>query len=417
MVADIFRKIAYNRLSSPDQLDRLVTVAGSQAWLAALMLGLMLTGVVVWSVVGSIPTRIKGEGILIGRGGRVFDAVAPSSGYLAEITATVGDEVRKDEVYAKLARTDTELELENAEARLEEARSNLAETERVAGEEVRLRSETLKRQAEALRQQVEAAQTQAAFLRDKLADDERLLDKKIVTRTDVQRTRSELNQASLEVAEAMKRLANTEAEELDVLSSVERRRREAEQRMNEEARRVRELRSQLEGSTMVRAPASGRVTEVKGAVGSTMRQGEPVFSIEAADTGLELLLYLPSEHGKTVQPGMQVQISPSTAKREEFGSILGIVRGVSPFPATMDGMRSRLQNEELARAFSQKGPPFEARVDLEADPGSASGYRWTSERGGAVPLSSGTLAAGEVTVRSQAPITLAIPLLREWTGL
>ena len=416
-MADIFRKIAYNRIASPDQLDQMVTVAGSQAWLAALMLGLMLVAVVVWSIVGSIPTRIKGEGILIGRGGRVFDALAPSPGYLAQLETNVGDLVTKDQIYAVLARTDTELELQNARARVVEAQFNRDESQRVAADEMRLKRETLARQKSALQQQVEGAEAQARFMRDKLGDDERLLEKKIVTRTDVQRSRSELNQASLEVAEAMKRLASTEAEEMELTSTVEQRLREAGQRVNEEARRVRELEAKLELSTVVRAPASGRVTEVKVAVGSALRQGEPVFSVEASSDGLELLLYLRSEQGKTVEFGMPVQISPSTAKREEFGSMLGVVRGVSHFPTTLDAMRARLQNEDLARTFAQEGPPFEAWVDLDPDPATASGYRWTSERGATLPLTSGTIAAAEVTVRSQAPITLAIPLLREWTGL
>lgn len=416
-MAEIFRKAALKRLSSPDQLDRLVTVAGSQAWLAAATLGLMLVAVVVWSVVGSIPTRVKGEGILIGRGGRVFEAVAPSSGYLAQIDAVVGDEAVKDQVYGLLSRTDTEVELLNARARLEEAQRNRDETRRIAVDEVRLKQEALTRQKSALRQQVTAAQEQASFLRAKLADDERLLEKKIVTRTDVQRSRSELNQAALEVADAMKRLASTEAEELELTSTVDRRLREADQAVNEEARRVRELEAQLELTTVIRAPISGRITEVHGAVGASLRQGEPVFTIEAAGQGLELLLYVPGEHGKSVHPGMEVQISPSTAKREEFGSLIGTVRQVSPFPTTLDAMRARLQNEELARSFAGDGPPFEARIDLLPDPATASGYRWTSERGAELPLSSGTIASGEVTVRSQAPITLAIPLLREWTGL
>lgn len=416
-MAELFRKNALNRLSSPDQLDRLVTVAGPQGWLAALTLACMLAGVVAWSLLGAIPTRVTGEGILIGRGGQVFDAVAPSSGYLADLRLVVGDQVEKGSVYALLSRTDTELELRNARASYEEAAANRREIERVAADEIRLKRETLARQEAALRQQLRAAEAQAGFLRRKLADDERLLDKKIVTRTDVQRTRSELNDASLEVADAMRRLANLKAEELDLVAQVDQRRRDAERRMNDEARRVRELESGLDFATAVRARASGRVTEVKTAVGAALREGQPIFSVEAAGQGLELLLYLPSEHGKTVRPGMTVQISPSTAKREEFGSMVGTVREVSPFPATLDGMRSRLQNEDLARSFSQEGPPFEARIDLVPDAAAASGYRWTSQRGAAVPVTSGTPADGEVTVRSQAPITLAIPLLREWTGI
>src|SRR3546814_10105534 len=69
---------------------------------------------------------------------------------------------------------------------------------------------------------------------------------------------------------------------------------------------------------------------------------------------LELLLYIPPQHGKKVQAGTPLQISPSTAKREEFGTLIGTVKSISAFPVTLDGMRAALQNDELARTFSDR---------------------------------------------------------------
>ena len=41
--------------------------------------------------------------------------------------------------------------------------------------------------------------------------------------------------------------------------------------------------------------------------------------------GLEAIVYIPSVHGKKIRPGMEVQIAPSTVKKEEFGYLLGTV--------------------------------------------------------------------------------------------
>ncbi|MFN3461757.1 MAG: NHLP bacteriocin system secretion protein, partial [Oceanibaculum sp.] len=130
-----------------------------------------------------------------------------------------------------------------------------------------------------------------------------------------------------------------------------------------------------------------------------------------------LVLYIPPQHGKRVKPGMPVQISPSTAQREEYGTAMGTVEWISDFPATLEGMRAVLQNDELARNFQQGGPPYVARVALERDPGTVSGYRWSSAKGATLALSGGTLASAEITVSQQAPVTLIIPLLREYSGL
>jgi HlyD family secretion protein len=114
---------------------------------------------------------------------------------------------------------------------------------------------------------------------------------------------------------------------------------------------------------------------------------------------------------------MRVQISPTTAPREEYGTIFGTIATVSGFPATADGMMTVLRNRELVRQFSVTGPPYRAIVRLDRDPESTSGFRWTSDRGRQLELRSGTLAKAEVTVRSQRPIELVIPLLREWSGI
>jgi HlyD family secretion protein len=56
-------------------------------------------------------------------------------------------------------------------------------------------------------------------------------------------------------------------------------------------------------------------------------------------------------------------------------------------------------------------------VALDADPATATGYRWAGGAGPPVPLTSGTLVEAAVTVRRQAPIGFAIPLLRRELGL
>jgi HlyD family secretion protein len=144
--------------------------------------------------------------------------------------------------------------------------------------------------------------------------------------------------------------------------------------------------------------------------------GKPILSIEIAGEGLELVMYVPPEHGKEIAAGMEVRIEPATVKKEEFGTLIGRVLTVSEFPISADGMMATLQNSQLVTRFSAHGAPYAARVSLAADPNSRSGYAWTSAKGPPVVLSSGTTATAEVTVREQAPIALVLPLLRAQIG-
>ena len=125
MSKNIFRKSAMDRLASPEQLDRLVPVTDSKSWLAMLMLMAMLAAAVTWSFLGSLPSRVKGDGILIIEGGRVFDAVAQADGIVERLEVSIDDLVEKDQIVARLSQRDLQIELDNITATVEEAKTEL----------------------------------------------------------------------------------------------------------------------------------------------------------------------------------------------------------------------------------------------------------------------------------------------------
>jgi HlyD family secretion protein len=65
----------------------------------------------------------------------------------------------------------------------------------------------------------------------------------------------------------------------------------------------------------------------------------------------------------------------------------------------------------------QQGPPIQVNVALSRDPATPTGYRWSSSRGPSLEISSGTLAAGNIVVRRERPVSLLLPTLREKLGV
>jgi multidrug resistance efflux pump len=101
MKRQIFRQVALERLSSPEQLDQLIQVTTPRGWLALLaLIGLIVT-VVGWSFSDTIPTQLIGRGILI-RGGQVPQVLAPVAGLVDQLLVQVGDEVRQGQVIARV---------------------------------------------------------------------------------------------------------------------------------------------------------------------------------------------------------------------------------------------------------------------------------------------------------------------------
>ena len=188
---------------------------------------------------------------------------------------------------------------------------------------------------------------------------------------------------------------------------------------------IRELQSsialyelQLEQNSQIISPYAGRIVELAANPGQLVQHGVRLGSIdqEEATNKLVGLLYFPVKDGKKIRVGMPIQITPDTVERERFGSIVGTVTSVSAFSVTKEGIASLVGNEEVVKRFMAQGPQIEVLAALEDDPATVSGYKWSSSRGPAVLISSGTTASSRVAIEQRAPITYVVPSLREIGG-
>ncbi len=98
-----FRQAALDRLSSPEQLDDLMEVTPSRAWIALASLGVLLLAVLAWSVFGRIPTKLHGDGILL-RGQQLGKISAPEPALVTKIRVAAGDIVARGQVVAEVRR-------------------------------------------------------------------------------------------------------------------------------------------------------------------------------------------------------------------------------------------------------------------------------------------------------------------------
>jgi HlyD family secretion protein len=147
--------------------------------------------------------------------------------------------------------------------------------------------------------------------------------------------------------------------------------------------------------------------------------GMAVVTLELANqtqAPLQAAIYVPVAEGRKLQPNMEVQLVPSTVRREQYGSIVGQVTRVSDYPSTPQSMMLLLQNDALVRDLAGTAPPIEVRVSLRTSSESFSGYEWTSRKGPEVKLSSGTLCKSEITIDRQRPISLLIPAIKNSIG-
>jgi hypothetical protein len=244
----------------------LLKVTSSRGWLALLGLVILLAAVVVWSIFGSIPSTIKGEGILI-RGESVQLINAPQAGRVGRIAVSAGDDIQPNQLIASIT---------------------------------------------------------------------------------------------------------TDSDRVEI-----------------------------------RSPRAGRVLEIRASEGSFVEVGTVLVSFELAQDDLGAVLYLPAAVGNRVQPGMEVQVSPSTVSQQDYGVLLGHVSTVGDYPATVQGMFRVLGSDELAQTLSSQGASIEVRIEFtKAD--TPSGYLWSSPAGPPTPVQSGTFCSATIIFGELHPINMVL---------
>ncbi|MEH2165188.1 MAG: NHLP bacteriocin system secretion protein [Nostoc sp.] len=184
--------------------------------------------------------------------------------------------------------------------------------------------------------------------------------------------------------------------------------------------KIARLKLQLTQSGQIISKYNGRVLSVGVLPGQIVSAGTRIGTIEAEDpnTKLSSLVYFADKDGKLLKPGMTVQVTPSVVKRDRFGGIVGVVTNVSPFPVTTQDIEAQVGNEDLARSLANSNAArVQVQIQLQEDPHTTSGYKWSSSNGPALKISSGTTTQVRVKVGEVAPISYIIPIFRSWTGI
>jgi len=387
VVSGLFRREALERLSNLSQLDQALKVTSPLGWVALATAVAIIAGCAAWAVsvtAGELIARLSSP---------------EEDGRLADATDRV----------EQLKRQRSDLVARFAERLANEQR--VTQRKREAFEEVIDLDQARVRELQALLDARESLQARSLTTSDRVLE---ARERMFAARESISRAHADL----LSLDASLLALQSQHAQELE---SLERQLRDSEGQRAQIG-----LAQNL--ATSIRSRVSGTVVldEVSGF--ALVSAGQRLLVIETGDDRLEALLYVPAEAGKQIRPGMEVRLSPSFAKKEEYGSLVGAkkeeygslvgtVVKVDGLPETEAALAERISNKDLARQFTRQGTPLQVEIRLQKGPAGPESYDWTSQRGQEVELTSGTLLEGQVTVRTGRPIALVVPAIRHWLGL
>ena len=429
----LFRKVALDRLSSPEQLDMLMRVIKPKAWLALITLLLLIFGATSWGWFGSLPDKIIAKKCVLLKPVGLAVVTSESDGYVTDFAVELGDMVEKGSVVARIAQPDLIYRIRQAEIYVHELEAHEKMVNSFASQGVALTQKIVVRNKQLFesqivfaQQRVENAQERARLAAERLTMHGELYAKGLVTdqarmalREGAINARQDAVSASLEVINLQNQIDELKLTDLERDKQGRSEIASAGAQLKEARRQLDSLVQKEKVSTVVISQYSGRVTEIKARNGMLVYRGTPVITIERDNlnkANLEAVIYLPLGDGRRVLPQMLAQIVPSTVKREEDGFIWANIRQVSDYPVTKASMMLLMQNGSLVRHLSGSEPPTEIRATLmEAE--SPSGYKWSSAKGPSIAIASGTICDAQIIIRHQRPLSLVVPFLKKSIGI
>ena len=202
------------RFQTPEHLDRALYVTTPKAWLALLVLTVIVGAAVAWSIMGKVSSYVQAEGIVLSRGGMIVDAESSAGGTLSRILPSVGDTVIEGELVAEVSDAETMARYVSAVSLAEEWAQILKDREAEAKEENALAAENIARERARLDELERTGRERVNKIRERLRQNEDLLARGITNLATIERGEQALDLARRNLFDALHRRDEMEAAHL-----------------------------------------------------------------------------------------------------------------------------------------------------------------------------------------------------------
>ena len=171
--------------------------------------------------------------------------------------------------------------------------------------------------------------------------------------------------------------------------------------------RLEDLRRKYTNDTVIKTDYSGYIQSVK-SIGNMVNMGDTVASI-MPDSGYdELISYVPFEYARLLELGMETQVTPYFAEREEFGYMSGVITSISSVPATEESIIKSLGTTSYVEEIIGDSTCVEVRIKLDLDMNSDNQYKWSNPKGEKLSIGYGTQCGVKIILDTYHPYELLL---------
>lgn len=387
-------------------------------------LGVMGGALLLWALFWPVPTEVSGSGVLIYPDNAGI-LNARYGGQVRDVNVKVGDRVRRGQLLMQLYLPVLERQLQQQQGNLRQlerhnARLDERDAQRLTTEQ-RALDTALDKLKDDRQRYTQLQSTYAAKLRSL----EWLARREVVAPLSSAVVSAEQGLTSTSVS-----LDDVKIQEKNVLTNYQQIKLNIETQALQRRYQIDDLRRQIQVTEAriaydgkVQAERDGTVLDLQVIAGQTVGTGQRLGTIgrpeqpNGGDRPLKAVAYFAPADARRLPEGLPVEVVPLWNQRGRFGGIVGRVKRVLTLPATADDISTTVGNPQLAQALVKNGPVMRSEIELERDPASTDGYRWTLSRGSSVfPIRDGLTIGVHAYVEWRTPITYVLPGLRSLTG-
>lgn len=450
MPKSIFREASLKKLNSPEQLDRQLIVVSPTAWITIIAITLLVVGVVIWGFLGNIPEKVTGTGIIM-YGSGITSVHADTSQKITEVNVSVGSKVQEGQVLAKLSTSDYNFDRDtivesinclqnmpdgvydidsmNLTSDVYSAFSNVAAQIKELEITYLTKQQELSANALELQGQISQAQASVNGYQKQLQDyrntlrDKGIKDINVYVDNNITQLQAQIKEAQTQLNVYKATLANNQKNVYPQELNQYKEQIESYKAQFDSIKRTQleTLNESLETSdyniqkSTLTAPISGTVLEISFKVGDYLETGSTFCRIVKSEpqTNDYVSLYVSADGAKKLHEGMQVHIYPSGVSKEEYGYVEGEVVSVADYPSTSQSIMNELNNENVVQAIAYSALTYAVKVNIEHDPSTISGFKWSSKKGETLELSAGTTCTADIVTESKRPVEVVMPFMKK----
>lgn len=386
----LFRKAALDKLASPERLDVLMQVTSPKGWIALLTIAGLLAGVVAWSVFGTLPERIDGQGMLTGEGG-LRQIRASGDGRLTRLGLAVNQNVTPDQIVGEISAVNMDQTVIMAQTDYDTQMQ--AHQTALAAENMQISNIQIQR---------DRAQANVIKAEANLAQRRENLTAGIGTANQVRAAEAEVDGYTKERDTYDQQVRNVREQGRMRLISLQ-----AIQQ------RVSSTKATVQAGAEIRSTVTGKVVSIAKQVGDLVSNGELIAEVESGGeqaSTLEVVAFVSSATGQRVRPGHPAQITVAGVPREEFGFLRGEVKFISQYPESPAVIARVMGDGRIAEAS------YRVVIAPTPDTSTPTGYAWSTGQGPNAQISGGTGISVAVEVDQRAPISMVLPIIRGAIG-